>query len=113
MKLIDGKFYEGDKVIPLEFGNKDQIKIMEEARRTMCDLSGDGLVVDPDIEEIMKVSVSIKCLCGYNVHFNEREIAGFDDAKEELKGDAASCRKCGKKYILDIFDGDLVVKLKQ
>ena len=53
MRLIEGKFYEGDRVIPLEFGNKEQIKLINEAKRTMDELTGDGMVVDPDMETIL------------------------------------------------------------
>ena len=113
MRLIEGKFYEGDRVIPIEFGNKEQIKLINEAKRTMDELTGDGMVVYPDIEEVVKVSVSIKCVCGGGVYFHDREIGNDDDVIEEMQGNIASCGKCRKKYVLDVFGGDLVVKLKQ
>lgn len=31
MRLFNGKFYEGDKEIPLEFGNKEQIELLRQA----------------------------------------------------------------------------------
>jgi len=103
MRLIEGKFYEGDKVIPLEFGNKEQIRIIAEQQRIVDELNGDGLVVDPDIEEVIKVSVSTKCLCGGGVYFQDREIGSDDDAIEEMQGDIASCHKCKKKVPVRCF----------
>ena len=31
MRLFNGKFYEGDKEVPLEFGNRQQIDLLRKA----------------------------------------------------------------------------------
>lgn len=113
MKLLNGKFYdkEGNEVKP-EFGNKEQIRLIEEAQRTLDELRGDGVVVDPEITTITKVSVDFKCICGQTVYFRDKE---FDDdcafPQEEMAGEKTSCRSCKRNYLLAVNDGDLVVKL--
>jgi hypothetical protein len=72
-----------------------------------------GIIVDLDYEEIIKVKAQIKCVCGSNVHWQDREIAEYRYAKHEMKGEIASCRNCKQKYVLEINDdGDLIAKIK-
>lgn len=110
LKLIDGKFYRNGVLEPLKFGDKDQIALMKELNDLAADLNGDGVIIDPDLEEVIKISVDFRCLCGKNVYFSEMECSVFDDPNEEMKGEKATCQ-CGKKYIIDNHLGDMVVKI--
>lgn len=114
MILIDGKFYEGDQLVPLEFGNKEQIRLIQEQKNRLEALEGDGLQVDPEIERVTKVSVDFKCICGQTVWFHEKECDDdIDFLEEEMVGEKTSCRKCQRKYIIVINDGDLYVKINK
>lgn len=113
MKLINGKFYEGDKLVPLEFGNKEQIHLIREAEKLSNLLNGNGLTVDPEIETTITANVNFRCICGKLVHFYERELTKERDAHKELKGEICKCNNCQRKYVLDIYDKELVVKIRK
>lgn len=117
MILRDGKFYEGDTVVPLEFGNKEQIRLMQEQMRLIADLK-DGLVVEPDIEEITTYSATVrfKCVCGHSIsrEFDELEEDDPFEVARRFDGRSKDCHKCQRKYIFSINeDLDLIVKLAE
>jgi hypothetical protein len=59
MNLIKGKFYLDGKAVPLEFGNKDQIQLLEKAAA----LNGGGVALM--IVRIPEgISTYFHCLCG-------------------------------------------------
>jgi predicted nucleic acid-binding Zn ribbon protein len=100
MTLRDGKFYNGGQVVPLEFGNKEQIRLIQEAEKALTALSGDGLIVEPNIEEEITYSASyyFKCVCGNRVENH------------------STCRQCKRTYTVVYADKrhkKLLVKIKQ
>ena len=72
MKLIDGKFYEGDKEVPLEFGNRKQIDLLriaeEEAKKTAEEAKAMGfvsrLVPQEDLDTAIDELVQKLCSTG-------------------------------------------------
>lgn len=78
MTLIKGKFYQDGKCVPIEFGNKEQIQLLEKAEA----LNGDGVVL-AIVELPGGISTYFHCLCGEN---HQPDI-----------GQKFTC-KCGLKY---------------
>jgi len=107
MTLKDGKFYEGDKVVPLEFGNKDQIKLMSKAKELM----GDGILVyitetfSLNSDETFKISFTCICGCRY-----EKELSS--QLWESFTKESYDCRGCKMKYMLDGTQRDQFITVK-
>lgn len=110
MILRDGKFYEGDKVIPLEFGNKEQIKLMNQANELIRLFRTDGVEVSVNVITKVEASASFKCVCGQTV-WKDNEVDDEDDI-EPLQG-YTKCQRCQKEYdISQNDDGELIAKYK-
>lgn len=108
--LKDGKFYRDGVFEPLEFGNKDQIKIIRDSLRLANQLLTTGVPVDVEFESVITAKVEFRCQCGQLVWF-EREV-DYDEDYKNLYGVTSSCLKCKTKYILHNHEG-LTVKLKK
>lgn len=79
MRLIKGKFYDNaGNMVPLEFGNKDQIRLIEERKA----LEGGGITLCAHAVD-MKLTFSFRCPCG--------QVVSFENKKRE------KC-SCGEKY---------------
>lgn len=104
LTLKNGKFYRDGEVVKPEFGNKEQIALMEQWRKEL----EKGLLVTPNIEEktIYNLSVSWECLCGRvneTKDYNEYEDwEPDDDDIKDLIGDEVCCENCGKEYELHV-----------
>jgi hypothetical protein len=110
LELVDGKFYRDGVPEPLEFGNKEQIKLMNQAKETLESLMGDGLVVEPDFEITVTGVIRFKCPCGQHVYF---ETDGEDELQCDFEGLESKCRKCQREYeVVMNDDDDWTVKLK-
>ena len=101
MILKDGKFWD-DKgnVVPIEHGNKEQIKLLERVQN----LRTDGELLrgfeDEDIDgEIEKVSYRFTCLCGHKTewHYTYEE-------NNLLSTDSLVCSSCRLKYKIEACD---------
>lgn len=88
MTLNRGKFYKDGVQVPLEFGNKEQIRLLQKG------------------EEFKKgfwVPLgTFNCLCGYQI-----SLTDFRNGK-------TVCYKCYNIYLMqeDEEDGSLIIKLK-
>ena len=90
MTFKNGKFYnDSGEMVPLEFGNKEQIALIERAND-------------------FKVGVwnpfgKIKCLCGEILNYSENDI-----------GKDIECQLCKNKFAVreDEEDGLIVLKMK-
>jgi hypothetical protein len=110
MILKDGKFWDNGKVVPIEFGNKEQIRLMTYALDELKALETDGIEIDPDFEEMIVASYQFKCICGSWVRFSEVEADDKLDAIAKFIGQKRSC-KCKKKYKIEQSeDGEIVIK---
>jgi len=101
LTLKQGKFYDQDgNNVPLEFGNKEQIKLLERVQ----DLRTEGRLLrgwyDKDIDgEIEHVSYSFQCICG-----KRTELKFTYEENNELETHKFTCNKCEIKYILEACD---------
>jgi hypothetical protein len=110
MTLRNGKFYDGERIVPLEFGNKDQISLMKmELQR--IEAFKTGLPVEIDITTTYKGEINFKCECNACTVYFELEEDDEDDF--DFVGETASCHKCKQLYeIQKDGDGDLIAVKK-
>jgi hypothetical protein len=112
LKLVNGKFFDGDKEVPLEFGNWQQIRLLqaELKRQEELDLAEtEGILTEAycnDVRTIFEISVDHQCTCKQTVWFSD-EIEGCDDEDEAVEHYTKSissikttCKKCGTKWEL-------------
>lgn len=123
MDLINGKFYQGEKEVPLEFGNKEQIKLIQQAEQRTISLKGEGLEPDYEAEdrgEFVIVEFSFKCICGCHVQFKKQEFL-FRDwmflCSDNYTSISTECKECSRKYRTYAIEDEygwsgVVVKLK-
>jgi hypothetical protein len=105
LTIKNGKFYRDGEVVKPEFGNKEQIALMEQWRKEL----EKGILVTPKIEEktIYNLSVSWECLCGrlnettYHEQYEDWEPDN-DDIKDFI-GDEVCCESCDKEYELHVI----------
>jgi hypothetical protein len=96
LELKDGKFFRDGQVVPLEFGNPEQIKLMTRRINLINDLETEGVVVYPVIE--LKATVRFPCMCG-NCHvYIEIECSDEDEVNRMFHGEEGQCFSCKKKY---------------
>jgi collagenase-like PrtC family protease len=111
MILKNGKFYDGDKEVPLEFGNKEQIKLLREVDRRAEMLQGEGLEIEIVGEEKWTLMAQFRCICSNQIFFED------DNCDDELDINGLckdrTCRKCKRVYSVEGGDpGELIIKLK-
>ncbi len=100
MELRGGKFYEKGVLVPLEFGNKEQIKLMKEHQDRIDALnSEDGVETDVEVTRVFKAEIAEKCTCGQTVWFEIEDMEDETDV-DEFNGMIRGCPKCQKKYVI-------------
>lgn len=102
LKLINGKFFEGDKEVPLEFGNKEQIDLIQKVQ----DAVDNGFEVQA--EEEITYSAHFPCL---NCH----KIVVLGSAVEltDFIGKVKSCSNCKAKYeVIEDEENEFVYGLR-
>lgn len=109
MTLKNGKFYDTNGVqVPLEFGNKEQINLINRAQKKVDALNGEGDLVD--IRTTNTYEVFYKCICGSGML--EFTVDHHGDDEDCLIGLSDECRWCQREYILQENEsGDIVIKL--
>ncbi len=113
MKLVQGKFYDSEgKIVPLEFGNKEQIKLIQEKEKIMSE----GLEVELDIDEprLITGTISFNCFqCDKRIHVEE-EGEDDQDIINCLVKRKKECPGCKVKYTFEESSGNfgVVVKLE-
>ena len=114
LELKGGKFYKDGKIMPLEFGNKDQIELMQARLENLKQLQQGTFEPQVDFTTITKVDVNFTCTCGKQVWFVEQEYEHDEDADyiDDFSGAYSKCMKCGQRYEIVINDGELNVKIK-
>lgn len=111
--LKEGKFFRGAEIVPLEFGNWEQIKLIKEKQERLSAINGEGMPVDVWVEEITtyQAQTDFRCIQCDKFVYIESEVDNEDD-KDSLLG-THSCWHCHAKYeILKNDEGDFVVKVK-
>lgn len=109
MTLIGGKFYKDGQVVPPEFGNKEQIQLIQEHEQKIEALNGDGWEVEIEMEYVY-VS-TFKCICGTSLTIREESDDDLDHSC--MIGKTCTCHKCKKKYRIHPGNyGEAVVKFE-
>jgi hypothetical protein len=109
-KIKDGKLYNSNgDIVPLEFGNIDQINFIKDLEKRLEKLSLEGIDVDVYYEPIRyDAQIRFRCLCGSLVY---RTMEVDEEDHEELEGEWFMCRGCKTEYELETNDnGNLVAK---
>lgn len=106
MTFQNGKFYNSDGVnVPLEFGNKEQIKILDRVKNLMGDGEPIRFLLDGKGGSF---TTEHKCICGA-IHlrfWNEERLIETHKTPFKFK-----CTGCNNNYAIDTFDLFLVIKL--
>jgi hypothetical protein len=113
MELINGKFYQDGKEVPLEIGNKVQIKLLKEKLAYLEEME-EGPIgvfktpVDFSVELICtaEIDITFECECGKKIRMAETKDdvnSNYDnwDAESDMKKHLLDTEKlcsCGKKY---------------
>jgi hypothetical protein len=108
LTIINGKFIRDGVEEKLEFGNREQIKAMQEHAAQLELLNKGKLPFEYDVETKYTLSGDFKCICGTKI-FIEVEDDDEDDVVSEVVGMTESCHKCKKKYIIEKDDDDELV----
>ena len=112
MILRDGKFYnDHGQVVPLEFGNKEQIALIHDYERREREFNK-GMIMVFDVDEsesIVKLHSHFRCLCEKYINFDSQGDSEYI-AYDMLDGQRQRCT-CGRKYVLELADqGFYIVK---
>lgn len=110
--IKDGKFFKDGVEQPVEIGNPEQIALLKRYEAIAESLNNEGLEVDIDQEEVIRYTLTAKCICGKNMQ-TEYEKEPYDtDVEEAMDKTKMKCRTCERKYILGRDNsGDLIYKL--
>lgn len=111
MTLTNGRFYVDGKEVPVEIGNKDQIKLLKERQKLM----EEGAKIDIDIGEITTYTMSaiFKCpSCGENNYIDDDSEYPFNKSniKDMLESESA-CRICGQDFEIEVKNGEYKFKM--
>ena len=105
MTLIDGRFYVDGKEVPVEIGNKEQIKLLKDRQKLM----EEGANIDITTDEFVTYTfvATFECpSCGKKNHIDDDSEYPFNnsDIKDMLELDSA-CSRCGQDFELIKKDG--------
>ena len=113
MELINGKFYQDGNEVPLEIGNREQIRLLKrqlEYLQGIEDEFGEIFTVEVEFSAELictaEITAKFECECGKNIslreikddvdsHYDDYDAAS--DMGKNLLGIEKQC-SCGKKY---------------
>jgi hypothetical protein len=105
--IKDGKFYRDGEVMPVEFGNLEQIKALEDVELHKQALK-EGLMLDWDSEIEVRYTADFKCFCGNRIDMEEESEQ--EERPDCLSGKTFKCR-CKKHSFKTYMEyGCLMVK---
>jgi hypothetical protein len=89
-----GKFYRDGIVEPLEFGNKDQLRIIENVKQLREEGAVPTMVMDDSQKFVC--GISLQCVCGspIKVSWEKQEYAS------DKIGDKVKCLGCDFTYVV-------------
>ncbi len=113
--IKNGRFYRGDKEVPIEIGNSEQIALLKQMNRASMRARKDGIVADIHAEDIQfDATVRLECICGNMIiKWECIEDGGTDYSVDEQAEDywnrrTVTCHKCHREYAID--DGRAYLK---
>lgn len=107
LTLKDGKFFEDGRPVPIQFGNKEQIELMNKELHIMQAFKDEECHVKPQVEEVTQfvAYVNYICSCGKRLRFESDDTAGSrSEAKSYLVNNLQVCYICKKKYKIRMKD---------
>jgi hypothetical protein len=108
MTIKNGKFFKDGVQVPIEHGNKEQIKLMKQVEEmTLWGFT-------PEITIVKSLEMHFKCICGAFNHFNDfTKMDEADDPDYIIEGEKDKCFNCGLEYkvIVDNESDGLMLKL--
>lgn len=96
LTLKDGKFYSGDKHVPIEHGNKQQIELLKRVQEMQ-----EGF--DPEIIIKKIIHMEFRCVCGAFNDFNSFSELDENDPDTLIRNEVDSCHYCGLKFKVVVF----------
>lgn len=107
MTLKNGSFYQDGVKVPIEFGNKEQIKLINAVKLLKEDGAVPALIFDE--AERFICGISFTCVCGSKVQCNwETEEEGY-----EIEGEKVKCQGCDFTFVVCADENNfLFFKLK-
>lgn len=112
LELRNGKFFRGNEPVPLEFGNPEQIRLMNQQIREKQELEAEGILVEPNFTVTIEADIQFKCECGSWVYITVEP--DDEDDIDCFVGETKSCRSCKRNYEVRKDDvGELRVKPKK
>ena len=109
MKIIDGKFVKDGVIVPVEWGNMEQIQCLQYYQLLQEKINGVGIELNVDYEPLgFDATAIFRCQCGSSIQIN-REV-DEEDQDDQLSGIKKKC-KCGLKYITAMYKDELVIKI--
>ena len=111
MTLTNGKFYVDGKEVPVEIGNKEQIRLLKERQK----LIEEGAKINITTDEVITYTfaATFKCpSCGDMNYIDDDSEYPFNnsDIKDMLELDSA-CRGCGQDFELEVKNGNYKFKM--
>ncbi len=113
--IKNGRFYRGDKEVPIKIGNSEQIALLKRMDRSSMQAAKNGIEVNIQAEDIQfEATVRFECICGNKIIKGE---AVEDNGSQELPDEQAeeywdrrtvTCRKCQREYAIN--DGRAYLK---
>lgn len=100
MKLKDGKFFRDGNPVPLEFGNAEQIRLINEQQEQIRALTHEGYWIEPNVypyENGVRADVEFDCLCGNRIWIMERADS-IGKSWDALCRKSHTCSKCNRSY---------------
>lgn len=121
LKLLNGKFYDNGNIVPLEFGNLEQIKLIQAEIKRLEELEAaeeEGIPVEPyctEVTTIYEVNVDHTCTCKNTVWFSY-EIKDADDENDAVEtyvktidSKTKKCSKCSTQWELKNINNKLFI----
>lgn len=109
MTLKEGKFYKDGERYPIEFGNKDQLQLLDKVQALMhdgCLLRGN---TDEDLDgEIEEVEYKYICVCG---HITKKKYSYEENLELEIDKFKCACNLSYKIEPCDFSEFFVVIKL--
>lgn len=117
LRIEDGRFMRGDKEVPVENGNREQIALLQAATREAerIEIEKEALEGNLDVELYVEdirynIVCDFKCVCGQEIKEKERRYTdNWEDLDApEWDGDCITCPNCGRIYQIEYVKAKLV-----
>ena len=100
--IRDGKFYKGNEEVKPEFGNKEQIKALQEALKKANMTKCDAKLSEGEISQYYPI-IKFKCpFCEqYNIHEFQDEVGEYHIDNSDVEEMEIECSKCKQDFVVN------------